>query len=171
MDGNFSPNIRRPTHQSKATSLRIPTPYRTPVAELILSTFCQINSLHGTILYYGGLVMTACMTAATDCGNDWGTDNVHCIGNAPRTRAAFDMRFFSCTARACGAVHEMISEVRSLFMRGAFDSQQSILQLNPNIPYCTVQGIASDKIPGVANSSYVTKSVRESYPTRYPVDL
>ena len=70
-----------------------------------------------------------------DWRNDWDSGFLHCIANAPRTRAAFDMRFFSCPARARGAGHEIISEVRSLFMRGAFDRQQSILQFIPNIPY------------------------------------
>ena len=74
-------------------------------------------------------------TLQNDWRNDWDPGFLHCIANAPRTRAAFDMRFFSCPARARGAGHEIISEVRSLFMRGAFDRQQSILQFIPNIPY------------------------------------
>jgi hypothetical protein len=32
-------------------------------------------------------------------------------------------------------VHEIISEVRSLSTRGAFDRQKSILQFIPNVPY------------------------------------
>ena len=68
-------------------------------------------------------------TLQNDWRNDWDPGFLHCIANAPRTRAAFDMRFFSCPARARGAGHEIISEVRSLFMRGAFDRQQSIHRL------------------------------------------
>ena len=71
-DGNFLLGSRRTAHFWKRDSLSIPTPYRTPAADVILPPFCQITFLHGTILHYGGAVMSAAMSAATDCDSDWG---------------------------------------------------------------------------------------------------
>ena len=69
MDELFLLGRGHTVHCWKRDSLSFPTMYRTPAADVILPSFCQITCLHGTIHSYGGVVMTACMTGVTGLTN------------------------------------------------------------------------------------------------------
>ena len=47
---NFRLANRHTVHRSKADEPSFPTPYRTPAADIMLPSFCQITSLHCTEL-------------------------------------------------------------------------------------------------------------------------
>eukprot|EP01043_Picozoa_sp_COSAG02_P039301 COSAG02_NODE_3093_length_7383_cov_2.908018_7_plen_83_part_00 len=75
------------------------------------------------------------MSAVSSVNQPRRTGFLHCIANAPRTRAALDKRFASSGASAHAPPDDAIRILRSLSTRGAFDRQQSIRQFDPNTQY------------------------------------
>ena len=75
MDELFLLGSRSTVHRWNRDSLSFPMTYRTPAADIMLPSFCQITSLHSTIHSYGGVIMTACMTAVTPVNHTGGYQN------------------------------------------------------------------------------------------------